>query len=371
MKIRPVFLFGLLLSLVLFLFVWWMAPSAQQESPFRESPLLEIPVLRGETIATQPASDDFEATILLVQEMLSGKAKKPGGAFLFYSQAFAGYALASFSKEHPEVVNPLLSALIDAFVSERSVSLFGTGAITIEGEKISTSAAYRSHLALLLVLAKEAGALSSSQEEWHHKLFDELSSAHQSSALLPSYANRVWPADNEIAAAALFLYSNQNPESEDAKRGYESVSRALAALEVDGLPPSEVKPISFEAKDVPRGCALSWTVAFRSYRDAESAKRLYRVYREQFFVSLGPVTGFREWPRGVERAADADSGPIIAGIGAAASAIGIGAASRAGESKDVASLLRVARAAGLQNMENTRNDKWLERAIALWGRNVR
>ena len=27
------------------------------------------------------------------------------------------------------------------------------------------------------------------------------------------------------------------------------------------------------------------------------------------------VTGFREWPKGVERAEDADSGPIVSGIG--------------------------------------------------------
>ena len=43
------------------------------------------------------------------------------------------------------------------------------------------------------------------------------------------------------------------------------------------------------------------------------------------------VTGFREWPVGVDRAADVDSGPIVSGIGAAASALGIAAARAMGD----------------------------------------
>ena len=45
------------------------------------------------------------------------------------------------------------------------------------------------------------------------------------------------------------------------------------------------------------------------------------------------VTGFREWPKGVERAEDADSGPVVSGIGAAASAFGISAARAMGDER--------------------------------------
>ena len=45
----------------------------------------------------------------------------------------------------------------------------------------------------------------------------------------------------------------------------------------------------------------------------------------------GGLVGFREWPRGVERPADMDSGPIVFGIGTAASALAIGAARAQGD----------------------------------------
>ncbi len=50
--------------------------------------------------------------------------------------------------------------------------------------------------------------------------------------------------------------------------------------------------------------------------------------------SLRPAhdwVGFREWPVGRERAADDDSGPIVEGVGAAATGLSIGAARAMGD----------------------------------------
>jgi hypothetical protein len=46
---------------------------------------------------------------------------------------------------------------------------------------------------------------------------------------------------------------------------------------------------------------------------------------------MGPMVGFREWPPGVERKGDADSGPIIMGIGTAASAFALAGARSQGD----------------------------------------
>ena len=50
--------------------------------------------------------------------------------------------------------------------------------------------------------------------------------------------------------------------------------------------------------------------------------------------------GFREWPRGVSGATDADSGPIVFGIGSAASGLGIAGARAMGDER-TAQLLEV------------------------------
>ena len=74
---------------------------------------------------------------------------------------------------------------------------------------------------------------------------------------------------------------------------------------------------------VPRGCALTWTMRYQAEFDREGAEAQWRLIKKHHQVSVGPLTGFREWPRGVPLDADVDSGPIVMGIGAAATAFAI------------------------------------------------
>jgi hypothetical protein len=73
---------------------------------------------------------------------------------------------------------------------------------------------------------------------------------------------------------------------------------------------------------------------------------LWARYEDVFAVDLGVAVGFREWPPGVRRAADVDSGPIVAGIGAAASGLAIGASRAVGDDVTHARLLASAAIAG-------------------------
>jgi hypothetical protein len=105
----------------------------------------------------------------------------------------------------------------------------------------------------------------------------------------------------------------------------------------DGLPASEVVGVTPTSR-LPRGCALSYTVRYLAEADPLRAQALWDRYRQRFLVEHLLITGFREWSHGTERPADADSGPIVQGVGAAASAFGIAAARAMGAENLAASL---------------------------------
>lgn len=147
-----------------------------------------------------------------------------------------------------------------------------------------------------------------------------------------------WPADQSVTLASLARF--------DAAHGGALLQapldgwREVMAKHLDaktGLPKSELTGRGPGAKH-PRGCAQSFITRYLSESDPQLAAQWWEKYREHFLVRVGAVAGFREWPRGVERKGDVDSGPIIAGIGTAASAFGIAAAKAQGDAALAAQL---------------------------------
>jgi len=55
----------------------------------------------------------------------------------------------------------------------------------------------------------------------------------------------------------------------------------------------------------------------------DHARRLYKEYVKHFWLEKIILAGFAEWPRGRAGFEDRDSGPVILGIGTAASALGL------------------------------------------------
>ncbi len=147
----------------------------------------------------------------------------------------------------------------------------------------------------------------------------------------PSYTSTSlrWPADQSATLAALQRF-DQAHAGTTAERPLAAWKRIMAqSLDASGLPRSEVTTKGAAAG--PRGCAQSYLSRYLAEVDPVQAHAWWTVYREQFLVRPGPFVGFREWPPGVERPADVDSGPILFGIGAAASAFGISAAKAQGD----------------------------------------
>lgn len=122
------------------------------------------------------------------------------------------------------------------------------------------------------------------------------------------------------------------------------------------VPAEALAPGVGRGAKVPRGCANSFLVRDTSEFDAPLAATWWAAYRQHFLTPLGPSVGFREWPRGVERRADVDSGPIVFGIGAAASALGISAAKSQGDDA-LAAQLEASREAALRALASEKQTR--------------
>ncbi len=92
-----------------------------------------------------------------------------------------------------------------------------------------------------------------------------------------------------------------------------------------GMMVSQVNPRSGEIDDGARGSALSWALAFLPQLDEEFARSQFAKFRESWFVPFGGMLGIYEWYKGKEKPTQFHVGPVVFGLGAAASGIGIAA----------------------------------------------
>jgi len=142
----------------------------------------------------------------------------------------------------------------------------------------------------------------------------------------PSYS---WPFDTIPCLASLALHDlvrGKNDSKPLAQTHFTWVA-ANALDEETGLPLSRLGA----ERELPRGCDLSLRTMFLGWFAPERAEAHYDKFVEHFWLERFVAAGFAEWPRGREHFADIDSGPILMGIGSAASAMGIGAARVVGD----------------------------------------
>ncbi len=189
---------------------------------------------------------------------------------------------------------------------------------------------YVAHAAMVLAAARDVGI--DEHGELHARLARQL---HRSSMAdrwhnPPSYRgdSSRWPADQ---AAALYALHRYDPAlADEAFAAWKGVLDARGTDADTGLPVSELTG-KYGYSATPRGCALFWSVGYLAAVDPDYARALWDVSSAQMAIRtpLGP--GMREYPAGRERGADFDSGPIVMGIGAAASAFAVGAAHSVGD----------------------------------------
>jgi hypothetical protein len=180
---------------------------------------------------------------------------------------------------------------------------------------------------------------------------------------VPSYASLPfrWPADQTATLASLARFDRAHAShlvQEPAKRWREYI--LLHAMDRDlQLPWSEATGKAKGARH-PRGCAHAWQTRYLREFDPELASVWWQRFKDKFFVDRLALVGFREWPPGRDRQADLDSGPIIQGLGSAATALALVAARVMGDR------LLAARLEGTASMVETLaiNDKALARVAS-------
>jgi len=285
------------------------------------------------------------------------------GALGFYGRALLADALARDGLRG-ELPREEAVAAMDALLRQLRAPVSGE-----PFRDTPTSVAYRAHLALAQEGRLRLAAADAATLALHGGQLEALAKEvqHAPGHLLPSYGARTFPADNEVLLAALTLAATRTgaPELRSAAA---ALQESLAALERTGLPPSEVEPGTLAARAGPRGCAIAWTVAVRGTYDPVAARELYGRARPALWMSLGPVAAFREWPRGDEGEADADSGPVLFGVGTSATALASVAAGAAGRPGDARALGATVRAGWPLIGQLAQGQRTAANAIAAWSR---
>jgi len=134
-----------------------------------------------------------------------------------------------------------------------------------------------------------------------------------------------WPADQAATLYALTLADHTfglDLASAPVAR-YTAVVPAREST-VPGLPVSEwtgTRPLH----DHPRGSAVTWSVRYLADVAPDLARAWWEAGRPVFASEGLGLRGFREWPPDDDHPADVDSGPILLGMSAAATAFAIGA----------------------------------------------
>jgi hypothetical protein len=149
--------------------------------------------------------------------------------------------------------------------------------------------------------------------------------------VLDDYPGECYPSDVVWAAAAIARVEELAKAERDRLSREVTSSLAERLSDEYGLPAMRVDSRTGRILQRSRGCSNSGLLSFAFELDPGTARGWYSRYEAHYWVRNRWLAGFREHPRGASQAfADVDSGPIVFGIGTAASLFGVGAARAAG-----------------------------------------
>jgi hypothetical protein len=142
-----------------------------------------------------------------------------------------------------------------------------------------------------------------------------------------SFPDITWPFDTVPCLLALRLYDahRRGTRSSAAIARHLDWVQERATDPLLGLPYSHMPDRPGGKIVAPRGCDLAYRVFLLAHIDAARARRTYDAFRRHFWIERGFLAGFAEWAHGQELGEDVDSGPVVFGLGLAATGFGIGA----------------------------------------------
>lgn len=161
----------------------------------------------------------------------------------------------------------------------------------------------------------------------------------------PKKKAKTEPIPGQVGATPVVPSLPENPRRpwrlpEGAFTPLHAFAQALAQNPVSrrsGLYPAG---LNHEHADLPRGSSTAYALIHLARPMPEGAEAMYTNFRSQMFRRAAVGGGFREWPVGLERGRDADSGLIFWDIGMASSVYGLASARRFGDVDSYDAILR-------------------------------
>jgi len=137
-----------------------------------------------------------------------------------------------------------------------------------------------------------------------------------------SYQYAAWPSDAMVAVASLALEKKiESPMHEGDISIW--LLHVKSRLDTNGLIPHSVAYWDGKPEKFAEGNSQSLMLNFLYEIDSTFARQQFNIYKSKFLTTRFGLPAIRQFPMGEEGGSDIDSGPVIFGIGGAASIIGI------------------------------------------------
>jgi hypothetical protein len=146
----------------------------------------------------------------------------------------------------------------------------------------------------------------------------------RASPYLESYNGHAWPADMFVAMASVSNYDKlYNPGFEsDIKSWLVQIKKKLDPK--THLIPHKVAPETGSIIEGARGCSIGLSLRLLKEIDPAFGKEQFDLARTHFITTQFGLPAVREYPQGTFGIGDVDSGPVIFGVGFAATIVMIG-----------------------------------------------
>ena len=151
-----------------------------------------------------------------------------------------------------------------------------------------------------------------------------------------------WAADQAAIIYSVWLY-DQNYGTryhEELAQNWVGILKRKFTDPDTGLFQTEVERVKRYSRQ-PRGCSLSYLVYYMSFFNRDEALNQWKLYKKYMHFSCGPIKGFREYLKGYKGGWNPDSGPILFGMGIAATGLALKTAAAIGDGKTYEELYRL------------------------------
>lgn len=195
---------------------------------------------------------------------------------------------------------------------------------------------YLEHLNIILGIASIIGVSDYTNLNLRiseHLREQSLTHKNAHAPLMPHIKMR-WSADQAAILKSLWL-CDKNHKTDFHK---EPVDRWLYHMKTNmthsetGLFETEAMRVKKYSKQ-PRGCSMAYMVHYASSFAPNVAKEQWALFKEHMFETQWGMSGFREYLPAYEGKWTPDTGPIIGGIGVAATGLGLKTASSVGDNE--------------------------------------